>query len=459
MGNTNLKNAKKNKNDEFYTQLSDIEKELSHYRDFLRGKIVFCNCDDPYESNFFKYFASNFNFLGLKKLIATCYCGSPVSGTQLLLKDIVDLEPKSDRQAYKIEISEVIDTNKDGAVDITDVAYLIKNKKNILTLLDGDGDFRSNECIELLKQSDVVITNPPFSLFREYVAQLIEYDKKFVIIGNKNSITYKEVFKFIKDNKIWLGYSHPNNFLNPDGTLAKLTGLTRWFTNIGIPKRNEELILYKRYYMTEADKNNPNYTNPDYPKYDNYDAINVDKVSDIPVDYDGVMGVPITFLDKYTPKQFDIIKFRKGDDNRDLEYTKNGGNLERESLQSKNPAVLPNTRSSSSELLTRQDSLGTLNVIQKSMEEKFTTDYSSNEFEIVDLGIVGSCNFTCNKKMEILDKNGNGTGKYTFNAKGTLYKKFNPQTDKIPSFKDVETGELYSSIYARILIKHRRKIK
>ena len=330
MGNTNLKNAKKNKNDEFYTQLSDIEKELSHYRDFLRGKIVFCNCDDPYESNFFKYFASNFNFLGLKKLIATCYCGSPVSGTQLLLKDIVDLEPKSDRQAYKIEISEVIDTNKDGAVDITDVAYLIKNKKNILTLLDGDGDFRSNECIELLKQSDVVITNPPFSLFREYVAQLIEYDKKFVIIGNKNSITYKEVFKFIKDNKIWLGYSHPNNFLNPDGTLAKLTGLTRWFTNIGIPKRNEELILYKRYYMTEEDKNNPNYTNPDYPKYDNYDAINVDKVSDIPVDYDGVMGVPITFLDKYTPKQFDIIKFRKGDDNRDLEYTKNGGNLERE---------------------------------------------------------------------------------------------------------------------------------
>ena len=459
MGNTNLKNAKKNKNDEFYTQLSDIEKELSHYRDFLRGKIVFCNCDDPYESNFFKYFASNFNFLGLKKLIATCYCGSPVSGTQLLLKDIVDLEPKSDRQAYKIEISEVIDTNKDGAVDITDVAYLIKNKKNILTLLDGDGDFRSNECIELLKQSDVVITNPPFSLFREYVAQLIEYDKKFVIIGNKNSITYKEVFKFIKDNKIWLGYSHPNNFLNPDGTLAKLTGLTRWFTNIGIPKRNEELILYKRYYMTEADKNNPNYTNPDYPKYDNYDAINVDKVSDIPVDYDGVMGVPITFLDKYTPKQFDIIKFRKGDDNRDLEYTKNGGNLERENLQSKNSAVLPNTRSSSSELLTRQDSLGTLNVIQKSMEEKFTTDYSSNEFEIVDLGIVGSCNFTCNKKMEILDKNGNGTGKYTFNAKGTLYKKFNLQTDKIPSFKDVETGELYSSIYARILIKHRRKIK
>lgn len=330
MGNTNLKNAKKNKNDEFYTQLSDIEKELSHYRDFLRGKIVFCNCDDPYESNFFKYFASNFNFLGLKKLIATCYCGSPVSGTQLLLKDIVDLETKSDRQAYKIEIGEVIDTNKDGAVDITDVAYLIKNKKNILTLLDGDGDFRSNECIELLKQSDVVITNPPFSLFREYVAQLIEYDKKFVIIGNKNSITYKEVFKFIKDNKIWLGYSHPNNFLNPDGTLAKLTGLTRWFTNIGIPKRNEELILYKRYYMTEEDKNNPNYTNPDYPKYDNYDAINVDKVSDIPVDYDGVMGVPITFLDKYTPKQFDIIKFRKGDDNRDLEYTKNGGNLERE---------------------------------------------------------------------------------------------------------------------------------
>lgn len=382
MGNTNLKNAKKNKNDEFYTQLSDIEKELSHYRDFLRGKIVFCNCDDPYESNFFKYFASNFNFLGLKKLIATCYCGSPVSGTQLLLKDIVDLEPKSDRQAYKIEISEVIDTNKDGAVDITDVAYLIKNKKNILTLLDGDGDFRSNECIELLKQSDVVITNPPFSLFREYVAQLIEYDKKFVIIGNDNCRTYKEIFPLIKNNQIWCGYNHVKEFCKSDGTIQKF-GNVSWYTNLPITKRNEELILYKRYYMTEEDKNNPNYTNPDYPKYDNYDAINVDKVSDIPVDYDGVMGVPITFLDKYTPKQFDIIKFRKGDDNRDLEYTKNGGNLERESLQSKNSAVLPNTRSSSSELTGTQKEIQCREKECASMERNNMSEYLSNGFEII----------------------------------------------------------------------------
>ena len=196
-------------------------------------------------------------------------------------------------------------------------------------LLDGDGDFRSNECIELLKQSDVVITNPPFSLFREYVALLIEYDKKFVIIGNDNCRTYKEIFPLIKNNQIWCGYNHVKEFCKSDGTIQKF-GNVSWYTNLPITKRNEELILYKRYYMTEEDKNNPNYTNPDYPKYDNYDAINVDKVSDIPVDYDGVMGVPITFLDKYTPKQFDIIKFRKGDDNRDLEYTKNGGNLERE---------------------------------------------------------------------------------------------------------------------------------
>ena len=210
MGNVNLKNAKKNKNDEFYTQLSDIEKELSHYEDFFKGKVVFCNCDDPYESNFFKYFASNFNFFGLKKLIATCYCGSPVSGTQLSLDDIVNLKPDN-KKAYKIEISEVIDANNDGAIDISDVTYLIKNKKNVLTLLNQDGDFRSSECIELLKQSDVVITNPPFSLFREYVAQLIEYDKKFVIIGNDNCRTYKEIFPLIKNNQICPCMSRQNS--------------------------------------------------------------------------------------------------------------------------------------------------------------------------------------------------------------------------------------------------------
>lgn len=384
MGNANLKNAKKNKNDEFYTQLSDIEKELSHYEDFFKGKVVFCNCDDPYESNFFKYFASNFNFFGLKKLIATCYCGSPVSGTQLSLDDIVNLKPDN-KKAYKIEISEVIDANNDGAIDISDVTYLIKNKKNVLTLLNQDGDFRSSECIELLKQSDVVITNPPFSLFREYVAQLIEYDKKFVIIGNDNCRTYKEIFPLIKNNQIWCGYNHVKEFCKSDGTIQKF-GNVSWYTNLPITKRNEELILYKRYYLTDADKNNPNYTNPDYPKYDNYDAINVDKVSDIPIDYDGVMGVPITFLDKYTPKQFDIIKFRKGDDNRDLEYTKNGRNLERERefLQSQNTTILQDTYSSSSELTDTQKEIQHQAKECVSTERNNMFEYLSNEFEILD---------------------------------------------------------------------------
>lgn len=203
-----LEQAKRNKADEFYTQLPDIEAELRHYQEQFRGKIVFCNCDDPYESNFFKYFAMNFNFLGLKKLIATCYGGSPVMGEQLSLFDVEPLEyvVEEAKPAYKIEITEVNDENQDGAVDLTDVEYLLKNKKNALSLLKGDGDFRSGECVELLKEADIVVTNPPFSLFREYMAQLIEYDKKFLIIGNKNAITYKEIFPLIKDNKLWTGY-------------------------------------------------------------------------------------------------------------------------------------------------------------------------------------------------------------------------------------------------------------
>lgn len=195
--NANLRRANKAKNDEFYTQLADIERELSHYRDFLKGKTVFCNCDDPYESNFFKYFAMNFNFLGLKKLIATCYDSSPIVGEQLSLFP--------DKRPYKIEITEVLDENGDGAIDLADVEYLLKNKHNTRAKLKN-GDFRSDECIKLLKQADVVVTNPPFSLFREYVAQLFEYDKKFIIIGNQNALTYKEIFKLLKENKIWLGY-------------------------------------------------------------------------------------------------------------------------------------------------------------------------------------------------------------------------------------------------------------
>ena len=204
--------AKRNKADEFYTQMPDIEAELRHYKEHFRGKTVFCNCDDPYESNFFKYFAMNFNHLGLKKLIATSYVDSPVAYDQLSLFEIKDLEVKNNgtKPACKIEISEVRDENEDGAIGLGDVEYLLKNRKNTLTLLRGDGDFRSEECIEILKEVDIVVTNPPFSLFREYVAQLAEYEKNFIIIGSKNAITYKEVFKLIKDKKLWLG----NGFRN-----------------------------------------------------------------------------------------------------------------------------------------------------------------------------------------------------------------------------------------------------
>ena len=379
MANKRLDNAKRNKADEFYTQLVDIELEMKHYRDQFKDKVVFCNCDDPYESNFFKFFAMNFNFLGLKKLIATCYAGSPIANTQLSLFDDEPTDNKTTGNPHKIVITEVNDKNDDGAVDLTDVEWLCRNKKNTLTRLKGDGDFRSEECVELLKEADIVVTNPPFSLFREYVAQLMKYDKKFIIIGHQNAITYKEIFALIKQNKIWLGNGFKGNvgfFESPYQDYAKSSqhkeGLIRisgvmWFTNLDYKERHEELTLYERY---DPEK---------FPKYENFEAINSDKTSEIPYDYDGVIGVPITFLNKYNPDQFDII----------------------------------------------------------------------------GLGITGSCNFTSNRKMDILDANGNPTGETTFNAKGTLYKKFNPKTDKRPAFKDSETGELYSSIYARILIRRK----
>lgn len=312
-----LDKAKKNKADEFYTQLPDIEAELRHYKDQLRDKVVFCNCDDPYESNFFKYFAMNFNFLGLKKLIATSYSGSPVAGQQLPLFDVQGLQGNGTdaRHPHKIEISEVRDENADGAIDLADVEYLLKNRKNTLTLLKGDGDFRSPECIDLLKEADIVVTNPPFSLFREYVAQLMEYEKKFIIIGSKNAITYKEIFKLIQENRVWLGNGFPNGnaffripaeysrewangVYNPETGLVKFRNVG-WFTNLDFEKRHESLILYKQY------------TPEEYQHYDNFDAINVDKVSEIPYDYDGAMGVPITFLDKYNPEQFEILGITK----------------------------------------------------------------------------------------------------------------------------------------------------
>ena len=308
--NENLRKANKAKNDEFYTQLSDIEKELKNYRSDFKDKIVLCNCDDPYESNFFKYFAMNFNFLGLKKLIATCYDPSPVAFTQLSLFDIEGLKisNRNGRKAYKIEITEVQDSNNDGAIDLVDVEYLIKNKKNTLTLLEGDGDFRSDECVELLKESDIVVTNPPFSLFREYVAQLEEYNKHFIIMGNTNALGYKAIFKLFKEDKIRTGYTNFNvgmYFFVPDDTEKyhkiidgkKLVRVATscWFTNLPVKRHNEDLILYETY---SPDK---------YPKYENFDAINIDLYTKIPRDYYGYMGVPITFLDKYNPSQFNLL--------------------------------------------------------------------------------------------------------------------------------------------------------
>jgi len=307
ISNRNLHIANGTRKDEYYTQLSDIEKELKHYRGQFRGKTVYCNCDDPYESNFFKYFAANFNALGLKKLITTSYIESPVAGKQLPLfrmKGLESIKPKN-AKPHRIEINKVIDFNNDGAIDLEDIKKLLEDKANVSTPLSGDGDFRSIECIKLLEESDIVCTNPPFSLFREYVAQLIEYNKKFLIIGNYNAITYKEIFPLFKDNKIWIGYSPRSmNFQIPKGGLKKVNAC--WYTNLDVIKRHENIILYKKYLAKE------------YPRYDNYDAINVDKVSDIPIDYYDAMGVPITFIERYNPDQFEIIKFRKGDDERDL---------------------------------------------------------------------------------------------------------------------------------------------
>jgi hypothetical protein len=286
--NKNLHQAKKGKKDEFYTQLSDIENELKHYKAHFKGKVVYCNCDDPRISNFFHYFSYNFEDLGLKKLITTCYKNQSM-----------DLfSQNNSEQAIYLEYEG--DKNGNRVPDVDEIG--VKHLK-------GDGDFRSAESIELLKQADIVVTNPPFSLFREYMAQLIQYNKKFVIIGAFNAITYKEIFPLIKNNQLWLGYGfkagnayfktpHFKEFAkgvyNAETGIVKFRNVT-WYTNLDIAKRHEDLILYKTYSPEE------------YPKYDNYDAINVNKTKEIPIDYTGVMGVPITFLDKYNPKQFEIL--------------------------------------------------------------------------------------------------------------------------------------------------------
>jgi len=292
--NKELNAAKSGKNDEFYTRLPDIERELKHYKAHFKGKVVLSNCDDPWVSNFFVYFSQNFQKLGLKKLITTCYKNSqPNMFSEHKSEKAVWLEYTGDKNGDRVPSPEEI-----GVKHLRD-----------------DGDFRSEECIELLKQADIVVTNPPFSLFREYVTQLVKYDKKFIIIGHQNAITYKGIFKLIKDNKMWLGYGFHRNmahFINRHYVdyasdadhregMIRVSGIA-WFTNIDTTKRHEDLILYKTYNPTE------------YPTYDNYDAIEVSKTKDIPMDFDGVMGVPITFLDKYSPEQFEIVGMCENED-------------------------------------------------------------------------------------------------------------------------------------------------
>jgi len=353
--NKSLKQASAAKKDEFYTQLADIENELKHYKDQFRGKVVFCNCDDPRESDFVKYFSMNFEHLGLKKLIATHY-----KDANLFTKE----------SPYKLEYTGDKNGNR------------VPDPDEFITEMIGTGDFRSEECVELLKEADIVVTNPPFSLFREYVSQLMDYNKKFLIIGNTNALTYKDIFKLIKENKLHTGYTNfnvgmffvvPNDWelfhhIDKNGKKIARVSTSCWFTNLDVEKHKENITLYKRY------------TPEEYPEYYNYDAIEVSKVSEIPMDYIGAMGVPITFVDKYNPRQFQIIA----------------------------------------------------------------------------LGIVGSIDFANNRKMEIL-KQGKPTGKFTMNAKGTLYRKYNPEKDSYPAFKDAETGELYSSIYARIIVKNNKE--
>lgn len=348
MANSNLTSAKKAKNDEFYTQYADIQKEIGAYLMYdlntFKDKVVYCNCDDPFESNFFRYFTLNFKRLGLKQLITTSYKPSPIDETQLVLTGIIEqseapVKGRRKPQAKRFIINDVGDYNDDGAFNNSDIAEQLKaNKNNEWKTLKGDkdypaGDFRSAECVELLKQSDIVVTNPPFSLFRGYVAQLMEYGKKFVIIGNMNAITYKEIFPLIKDNKAWLGatgngsdmvFAVPNGAEIAEGDRQKAARLgyigdfTRlgnscWYTNIDHGRRHRPLSL-----MTMADNRKHNKkvirSNTAYIQYDNYDAIETPFTDAIPSDYDGLMGVPISFLDKYNPEQFEILGMCENED-------------------------------------------------------------------------------------------------------------------------------------------------
>jgi len=341
MANSNLTNAKKAKNDEFYTQYNDIQKEIEAYLEYdanvFRDKVVYCNCDDPFESNFFKYFASKFKDYGLKKLITTSFVGSPIVQTQMHFpgENNKELPNRKNRKAFKIEINEIHDLNKDGAINLADIKKLLEHDKNASSCLHSDGkypagDFRSKECADLLGQADVVVTNPPFSLFRDYIKQLFDYKKKFLIIGSMNAITYKEIFPLIKENRMWLGnktssqqmfleapkeYTEKVMACKPEGMWWRvidgkpLIGIhtALWFTNLDHGRRHQPLQLQTMADNLKFSKHKEIRGKEAYDKYDNYDAIDVPFTDAIPGDYDGVMGVPISFLDKYNPDQFEIV--------------------------------------------------------------------------------------------------------------------------------------------------------
>ena len=349
MANKYLKSAKNAKNDEFYTQFGDIQKEIEAYLEYnpdvFCGQVVYCNCDDPFESNFFRYFVLNFNKLGLKQLITTSYKPSPIANTQLVLfgddKSLAKSKGRPKLTANRFIINKVHDIDGDGEFNLKDVAKQLKaNEQNEWTPLEGDGDFRSDECINLLKQSDIVVTNPPFSLFREYVKQLFDYKKTFVIIGSMNAITYKEIFPLIKNNKLWLGngfhagnayFSTPNTRDFASGVFDAKTGLVKfrnvcWFTNLDHGRRHQPLPLMTMRENLKYSKHKQIKGKQGYDKYDNYDAIEVPFTDSIPSDYDGAMGVPISFLDKYSPEQFEIMGITDRDNNSGLktrEYTEN----------------------------------------------------------------------------------------------------------------------------------------
>ena len=312
-GNSNLHMSKSGRTDEFYTQLSTIEEELRHYRKYFKDKTVLCNCDDPYESNFFKYFALNFNALGLKKLITTCYATSPITYTQLSLfeEEEISYSVGEGKKPYKIEITEVTDVNGDSTVDLSDVEYLLKNKKNALTLLNEDGDFRSSECIALLDECDIVVTNPPFSLMKEYIPLLMRKNKEFIILGNVNHITLSEIKPFVLNNNLWLGYTSGHFWFrvpdyyeakgtdykqDEDGQKWRRMGNSCWFTNLDIPKRHIPIDLYAKY------------SDEKYPHYDDFDAIECGTTKEIPEDYYGMIGVPITYLPYHCTDQFEILE-------------------------------------------------------------------------------------------------------------------------------------------------------